>query len=149
MLRWKSKAATKALASLRKKGRWPSGAAWCSSRSIYMFCFPRCREAATYPPERHSAASDLGEDLVEVGCFYASQRSPPGGCSKVGRRTPQRHARWREAGSTVQGKVAEEGGDFSTEALVNLDPDTDETGPSLAQRFGGHAPRLGCPRPRR
>ena len=76
-----------------------------------MFCFPRCREAATYPPERHSAASDLGEDLVEVGCFYASQRSPPGGCSRwdAGRRkgtlggvrlAARCRARWRRKEGT-------------------------------------------------
>ena len=56
---------------------------------------------------------------------------------------------WWEASRTVSGKLAKEGGSFSTETPADLDPDNDETCPSCALELGVRlAPQAATAAPR-
>eukprot|EP00439_Symbiodinium_sp_Y106_P045734 s4836_g5.t2 len=113
-------------------------------------------------------ASDLGEDFVEVGRLSRIAKVTTRRQLEKGRRkgthggdrkeagpaldpacTGSGPEEWSEAGRTVSGKVAKEGGSFSTTAPADLDPDNDETCPSCARELGVRLAARGAGRLRR
>ena len=124
---------------------WPTG--WFGSGH---------RQAACDPPRTSARTS------WRSGASPASQRLPPSGSSRRDTAKARMAAtakqagpalnpactgsgpeEWWEARCTVPGKVAKEGGSFSTKAPADLDPDNDETCPSCVRELGVRLAPLG------